>query len=419
MKYFRPLAIIAVALIASTTAANAVTTELQSVSRIAFGPDNTLFVADWKAAQIVAVTLPSASDTSSSPFNLMDFDDAVTKAVGSREIRIEDLRARPGSNEAYVALSVGPTRRPVIVSVQSNGTVKVLDLKGTKKQTVDLKDAVDWQYKFWNQIPERSFTVTDMQWHEGKLYVAGLSNQNFASTLRVISYPFDGKRSVSSVQIYHTSHDEVETRAPIREMTFANLSGKEYLIAAYMCTPLVTIPLDEIQDGAHITGKTIAELGYGNTPDGLLTFTANEQGKNVDYILVSNVERNAEVISLEQVEAANAKESLAKWVPFGEISGVTPVQTPFAGVYRVDSLSPQFFIALRRDLATGHSELITFDKNFRFRLSDFVSEYNFPGYEYKGKMQLGVIKPVEDTLKKEEGYPVTANPVVNGPFPPK
>ncbi len=153
-----------------------------------------------------------------------------------------------------------------------------------------------------------------MRWHEGKLYVADLSKQTFASTLRVLSYPFDGQQSVASVQIYFTSHDELETRALIREMTFASLGGKDYLIAAYMCTPLVTIPVEEITDGAHITGKTIAELGYGNTPDGLLTFTANEQGKNVDYILVSNVERNAEFVSMAQVEEANQKKSMSKWV---------------------------------------------------------------------------------------------------------
>ena len=131
------------------------------------------------------------------------------------------------------------------------------------------------------------------------------------------------------------------------------------------------------------------------------------------------MERNAEVIPLQQVEEANTKDSMSKWVPFGEIAGLSPVQTPLAGVYRIDSLSPQFFIALRRDLVTGHSQLVTYDKNFRFRLSDFVSEYNFPGYVYKGQMQLGVIKGVEDTLKKEEGYPVTSNPMINGPFPPQ
>lgn len=419
MKQFRVITIVLLFVSAVFAGSSAKASEVQSVSRIAFGPDNVLFIADWRAAQVVAVTLPPVHDTAAATFNLMDLEGSLAKAVGTSDLRVEDMRARPDSNIVYVALSVGPARRPAIVAVHPSGEIQVLNLRGLKGQSAALKDAIDWKYEFWNHIPERSFTVTDMRWHEGKLYVAGLSNQTFASTLRVLTYPFAGQQTVASVQIYHTSHDEMETRAPIREMTFASLGGRDYLIAAYMCTPLVTIPVDEITDGAHITGKTIAELGYGNTPDGLLTFTANEQGKNVDYLLVSNMERNAEVVSMAQVEEANQKDSMSKWVPFGVISGVDPVQTPFAGVYRVDSLNPQFLVALRRDLATGRSQLVTYDKNFRFRLSDFVSEYNFPGYEYKGQMQLGVIKTVEDTLKKEEGFPVTSNPVVNGPFPPK
>ena len=56
-------------------------------------------------------------------------------------------------------------------------------------------------------------------------------------------------------------------------MSFASWGGKPYLVAAYTCTPIVTIPLDELKDGAHIRGKTIAELGYGNTPAGMIAYT--------------------------------------------------------------------------------------------------------------------------------------------------
>jgi hypothetical protein len=394
-------------------------TELQSVSRIAFGPENTLFIADWKAGDVVAVNLPPAPAATDAAFNITNLELSLRRAVGSSEITIEDMKARPQTDLVYVALSVGPTRRPEIVSVDPHGTVTKVRLIGLKTEKADLKDVVGWDYKFWGDIPERSFTVTDMQWHKGKLYVAGLSNQTFASTLRVLSYPFSGGQKMVSVEMFNTSHAQMETRAPIREMTFATLNGKDYLIAAYLCTPLVTIPVDEIQDGAHITGKTIAEMGYGNTPNGLLTFTANEMGKSNEYLLLSNAERNAELVPIEQVQAANEKPSMNQWVPFGKIDGVTPVQTPFSGVYRIDNLNAKFLVVLRRDLATGNSQLLTFDKAMRFRVSDFVAEYNFPGYEYKGQMQLTAIKPAEDMLKQEEGYPVTTDPLVNGPFPPK
>ena len=67
---------------------------------------------------------------------------------------------------------------------------------------------------------------------------------------------------MTSVEIYHTTHNQIETRAPIRAMSFATLGGKPYVVAAYLCTPLVTIPLEDLKDGAHIRGKAIAELGY-------------------------------------------------------------------------------------------------------------------------------------------------------------
>ena len=33
--------------------------------------------------------------------------------------------------------------------------------------------------------------ITDLVYSDGALYVAGLSNEEFASTLRVVSFPFD------------------------------------------------------------------------------------------------------------------------------------------------------------------------------------------------------------------------------------
>jgi hypothetical protein len=76
-----------------------------------------------------------------------------------------------------------------------------------------------------------------MKWRDGELFVAGLSNQDFASTLRRVTYPFGSQQqSVTSVEIFHTGHNLVETRAPIRAMAFASWGGKPYLVAAYTCT---------------------------------------------------------------------------------------------------------------------------------------------------------------------------------------
>jgi len=34
--------------------------------------------------------------------------------------------------------------------------------------------------------------------------------------LRILGTPFDGSQTVTSVAMYHTTHNQVETRAPIR-----------------------------------------------------------------------------------------------------------------------------------------------------------------------------------------------------------
>ena len=59
-------------------------------------------------------------------------------------------------------------------------------------------------------------------------------------------------------------------------MLFDKINGQSTLLASYTCTPLVTIPTTEIKAGATIKGKTIAELGYGNTPIDMLV--VNTQG---------------------------------------------------------------------------------------------------------------------------------------------
>jgi hypothetical protein len=63
------------------------------------------------------------------------------------------------------------------------------------------------------------------------------------------------------------------------------LGGKPYVVAAYVCTPLVTIALDDLKDGAHIKGKAIAELGYGNTPADMISYSSKDpSGKPQDML---------------------------------------------------------------------------------------------------------------------------------------
>jgi len=380
--------------------------DIESISRIAAGPGNVLFVADWKTARVHALALPEAPRRPpGTAFNILDLESLLSKQVGGARFTVEDMVARPGTAEVYVALSYGAARLPALIAVTSDRETRRIDLKAAESTSIALRDAPTTDKRFWREIPERSFTVTDMKWHNGEIFIAGLSNQEFASTLRRVRYPFDSQQSITSVEIYHTGHNLIETRAPIRAMSFANWGGKTYLVAAYTCTPLVTIPLDDLRDGTHVRGKTIAELGYGNTPAGMISYSRTEQGRTEDVLMLINFERGASAIPVSQVEAASTGPGFNKLVPFGQIAGLDLTSAPLAGAMRLDNLDEKSFIVVRRQLETDTLQLVTVSKDLSFRLSDFISEYAFQDFSFKGNpFQLKNIKPRQDLLLKDEGF---------------
>jgi hypothetical protein len=384
-----------------------------SVSRIAFGPDDVLFLADWKQARVHAITLPASRADAAAPFNVRDLEAPLRRALGTSDVTLEDLAVRPHSGETYVAASVGPARAPAVLVVTANGAVRRLDLPHLPTTSAALDKPPTGLTKFWDSVPDRSFTVTDMRWHGGRLYVAGLANQAFASTLRILPYPFGAASAMTSVEMYHTSHNQIETRAPIRAMAFTEIDGTPVLLAAYLCTPLVTIPVDALRDGAHVTGKTIAELGDAGVPVDVVPFAMPDAagGPPRPMVLVANLNRPSDVIPLASIAEANAKPGYATPVAFGQSEGVRSVGASMGSILRVADQSARFLVVLRRDLATGHAQLVSVDKSAGFRLSDFdVSEFMFPDYRYAGEFQQKYIKPAQNMLKREEGFPQLVKP---------
>lgn len=386
---------------------NAFAADVKSISRLAAGPGDTLFVADWKSAQVHAIKLaPASRQATGEAFNILDLETLLSAQVGGARVTVEDMVARPGTGEIYVAVSYGAQKTPALIVVTSDKKARRVDLKAAPSTSVALREAPTTSESFWKQTPERSFTVTDMKWHDGQLYVAGLSNQDFASTLRRIRYPFDAGQSITSVEIFHGGHNLVETRAPIRAMSFAELDGKPYLVAAYTCTPLAIIPLDELKDGAHVRGKTVAELGYGNTPADMVAYSRIEQGKRRDFLMLVNYNRVSDVIPVAELEAANARPGIEKQVPFGQIAGLDVTEAPLAGAMRLDNLDDKSFIVVRRELQHDALQLVSIGKDLSFRMSDHVSEYAFPDFSFKGNaFQQQYIKPRQDMLLKDEELP--------------
>ena len=74
-------------------------------------------------------------------------------------------------------------------------------------------------------------SITDIAFVKGKVVVAGLSNEEFASKLRVLDYPFKNSNAGASVEIFHGAHGRFETRSPIRTFIPYEIDGRPHIVA--------------------------------------------------------------------------------------------------------------------------------------------------------------------------------------------
>jgi len=385
---------------------------LQSASVLEFALDDTLFVADSLAGVIHAFDLPNegTAPTEDTPYNLLDVDVLIEAATGADRgtVRYNDLAVHPVTRDAFISISAsfGGSAGASVVSIDRAGNVTVLDLETTPATAFTLQDRADEAVSFWRDIPAPTLTVTDLDYVNGELFIAGLSTGEFASTLRRVAYPFTGTAEASSIEIFHAAHGQMETRAPIRAMSIVDLDGEATVVAAYTCTPLVTIPVGALTDGANITGNTIAELGYGNTPLDVISFAvANQEGGSDSYVLVVNREMDADLITMDALTEAAAGPGLSEPIPYlGATVGVQTTPLPLSGVAHAADQDNQFILALRRNLDNGQMELVSFRKGAFFRLSDFISEYNFPDYVYADSQMAQGVRMFQNMLKTDEGF---------------
>jgi hypothetical protein len=176
------------------------------------------------------------------------------------------------------------------------------------------------------------------------------------------------------------------------------------MIAAFTCTPLVAIPLSDLKDGTHVAAKTIAELGWGSEPIDLVTFNAG----GTDFALIVNSSRAADLLPLSAIADGVAKPGLRepiKW-PNEPLAGVKAIMAPLSAVTQLDNLNKDLLLALRRDDASGNMQLVTIPKGAYLRVSDFVNEYDFAGFQYQPGDGFREYHKLFHAL---EGYPELAN----------
>lgn len=369
--------------IAVASIAHAEGPDLLSAGELEFGEDGVLFIGDSYASRVFAIETQDIApvENPTQPILFEAIDVAIADRVGAspREIVINDMAVSTASGNLYFSTHVGRSIEPEVLIVRlkrDTNELEVLDLTALESTHIDLPNPTQFAETLQFGASTRTLTITDLTYYRGELFIAGVSNQEFASTLRRTAYPFDGELSVSSVEIYHGAHDRLETRAPIVTSIVHEIDGVPHLVAAYTCTPLVTIPLSELTDGAHVVGNTIAELGFGNAPVDMFTYTNIPLFGGDERLLITNDQRSATSVSLASLVNAPTLDARA----IGPV-GLDQVFLPLTGSLHTAPLNPRMTVTVRRNVRTGDLNVQTVPTGAFFEKNEAIVEFNFPGQE--------------------------------------
>ncbi len=330
--------------------------ELKSVGALAFGPAGVLFVADSQGGAVWAIDVGDPP-TSTAEFQAVeDLDQKIGAMLGTgaRDISIQDLAVQKGSGRAFISVmrGRGDDARPVILTIGRGGKIAELVLDQVRHSRLVLNDLPKADAKVY-KWESRSLTVTDLEFIDSELFIAGLSNEEFASVLRRVPYPFSAKTVATGLEIFHGAHGQWETFAPIFSFAPYEIAGKTHLLAGYLCTPLVTFPLDELRASDRMRGKTIAELGFGNIPTDIVVYEKGGQ-RNV---LINNSSRGVMRLKQADIEAAAATDGITARANPGD--GVEIMQVPLGAVAQVADYDADNLLMLGRSLDNGALRLAT------------------------------------------------------------
>ena len=274
--------------------------QLKSAGALAFGNDGVLFIGDSLGGAVVAVdTKDTKSSAKAASIDIKGVNEKAAALLGTTpdQILINDVKVNPISKNVYLSISrgKGPDAIPVILRVDAAGKLSEFSLDSVAYASASLADAPASKPGTRGGDP-RNDAITEIAYVNGNVLVAGLSNQEFASDLRSIPFPFKGEIAGAGIKMYHGSHGRYETQSPIRTFVSYTIGNQQYILAAYTCTPLVKIPVSELKPGAKVEGTTIAELGAGNRPLDLIAYKKD----NHDFLLLANSNRG-----VMKLDAAN------------------------------------------------------------------------------------------------------------------
>jgi hypothetical protein len=297
--------------------------KLKSIGPITFAPQSILLIGDPQASSIVAIATEDKSTGSpSEKLSVEKIDEKIAALLGTtpKGMLINDMAVNPETGNTFFSVSrgTGPDATPVVVRLNSAGKLDEVKLDDVKFSQAQIPNAP-------SEDKKRQEVTTDLQFTGGQIIVAGLSNEEFASQLRVLDFPFKEAAAGTGVEIYHGAHGKLETHSPVRTLAVFDIGGEPNVLAAYTCTPLVKFPLSDLRPGAKIRGTTVAELGNRNRPLDMIVY--NKGGK--DYLLMANSARGVmkvDVGTIDKTDGITDRINGTAGLPYdtiGDLKGIT------------------------------------------------------------------------------------------------
>jgi hypothetical protein len=285
--------------------------DVKSLGAMTFGPENVLFIGDSEGGSIHAIQIEDGGKAGGA-IDVTGIDAKIAQVLGASadQILISDMAVHPVSRNVYLTVTRGrgADAQPVLLRVTRDASrpIEEVSLTNVKFSTAAIPNAPA-SNPAARRNP-RTFTVTDVAFAEGQLYVAGLSNEEFSSAFRRIPFPFGPTMATTTLEIYHVSHGRNETNAPVMTFLPRRVNGSLVILAAYTCTPLVAFEVESLKDAQHVFGRTVAELGAGNQPLDMISYTRG--GK--EHILIANSRHPLMRVNPADIAGAQALKSPTK-----------------------------------------------------------------------------------------------------------
>lgn len=241
--------------------------QFKSISALSFGPEGLLLVAEPSTGSVIGIQTGDVGPAAKPKSKIDDIGSVIAAGLGTTadNITVRDLAVNPASGRIYLAVNRKPDNAAAIITIDSNGKASALDCSQLPWAKATLPGGT----------ATKVTNVTDVAFAGDRVVAAGSCNEEFASKIFSIPMPIEhgATASVFSAETYHVSHRKWETRAPISSFVCDQQEGKPVVVGAFACTPIAKFPIDDLQSGAQVKGISMIELGSGNRPLDMFTYT--------------------------------------------------------------------------------------------------------------------------------------------------